>query len=164
MKLAFYIGEHAEDTLMVRAGWWITKFVQKGPYSHVTHVEAIHTEYSDGSVFIASSSIRDNGVRGKRVKLNPAHWMIVDMPQWDTLLSVNFLEHTKYAPYDWRGAIATCMPGHENDNSWFCNEWVAYPYLKSSSNFGPHQLAAICLSMGTNVTFDFFKPDNRKST
>jgi hypothetical protein len=156
MKLAFYIGDHSNDSLVTRLGWYLTQLVQKGPYGNVTHVEAIHYEYPDGSTLIASSSVRDGGVRSKQVRLDPTHWMIVDVPQWKAKLSSDLLQRTRGQPYDWRGAAATCLPGRENGSSWFCNEWVSFPYLKSASNFGPHQLAAICLSIGTDVTTKFF--------
>jgi len=156
MKLAFYIGEHANDSLLTRAGWWITRLAQKGPYSHVTHVEAIHHEHADGSVFLASSSLRDGGVRLKRTTLDPANWLIVNVPQWEVSRSIELYQKTLDQPYDWRGALATVLPGKQTANRWFCNEWVAYPYLKSASNFGPHHLAAVCLSIGQDVTTNFF--------
>lgn len=151
MKIAFYIGDHANDTISVRAGWWLTRLAQKGPFGNVTHCEAIHAEYDDGSVLIASASVRDGGVRSKRTTLDYTHWMIADVPQWNVSKSIDLLEKTRGTPYDWRGAIATALPGKENKTSWFCNEWVAEPYLLSASNFGPHQLAAICCSIGVRI-------------
>ena len=161
MKLAFYIGNHAEDDLPTRAGWWITRAVQKGPYSGVTHVEAIHAEHADGTVTIASSSVRDGGVRAKRVALNPAHWMIVDVPFWDVQRSRNLLTQTKGAPYDWRGAIATAFLGSQDSTRYFCNEWVGQPFLKAPATFSPSTFAAVCLSMGRDVTDLFFSAGSR---
>ena len=108
-------------------------------------------------VTIASSSLRDGGVRAKLVWLTEGHWIIVDVPQWNVKHSLDFFYDTIGQPYDWRGALATVLPGHNKEDAWFCNEWVAYPYLKSAANFGPHQLQAICLSIGRNVTDAFFK-------
>ena len=94
MKIAFYIGTHASDKFIVRLGVKLTRLVQKGPYGNVTHVEAIHKEYADGTVTIASSSIRDGGVRTKRVKLTRDNWIIVDVQQWDVFLSLQlFIIH-----------------------------------------------------------------------
>jgi len=157
MKIAFYTGDHASDTLSVRAGWWLTRLVQKGPYGGTTHCEAIHAEHDDGSVTIASASVRDGGVRDKRVRLDPQHWCVVDVPAWDTALSLALLARTRGAPYDWRGAIATAFLGSQDGRRWFCSEWVAAPFLKSSATFGPHQLQAICLSLGRDVTQTFFR-------
>ena len=157
MKVALYSGNHAGDALSVRAGWWLTRKAQKGPYAMVTHVEAVHAEHPDGSVTIASASIRDEGVRAKRVILNPLHWWIADVPAWDTARSIALLDETRGEPYDWRGALATCLPGSPSSPHGFCNAWVGYPFLEASATFGPHQFAAIAFSLGRNATIDFFK-------
>lgn len=157
MKVAHYIGEHDGDDVLTRAGWWLTRISQKGPYGIVTHCEAIHAENSDGSVTIASASLRDGGVRAKEnVFLNPAHWLIADMQGWDVELSIELLARTKGWPYDLRGALATRLPGNDSSVSFFCNKWVPFPYLQAPGTFGPHHLAAICMSAGKNVTHSFF--------
>lgn len=157
MKVALFTGNHEEDDVMLRIGWWLTKKFQKGPYGYITHVEAIHQEYADGSVLIASASLRDNGVRSKQVKLNPLHWIIVDVPRWDVEKSKALLLQTAGMPYDWRGALATCLPGSPAADSSFCNRWVGEPYLKASATFGPHHFAAICLTLGNDFTREFFR-------
>ena len=156
MKVAHYIGDHAQDTTLVRLGWWLTRRGQKGPYSDVTHAEAIHAEHSDGSVTIASASLRDKGVRPKRVRLDRRNWLIVDVPAWDVALSVDLLGRTRGSRYDSRGALATMLPGSQDPERWFCNEWVGAPFLKASGTFCPAQFAAITLSLGRDVTDDFF--------
>lgn len=144
MKVALYIGNHKGDTLSVRLGWWITRLMQKGKYSNVTHVEAIHEEHSDGTVTIVSSSLRDGGVRSKRVTLTKDNWVIVDMPLWDVNKSKKFFAETVGDKYDIRGALATVLPGIRQDSSrWYCNEWVCYPFLEDSGIFGPNHIAAI---------------------
>lgn len=157
MKLAFYVGSHHADSLATRAGAAITRLVQKGPYGQFTHVEAIHSEHHDGTVTIASSSLRDGGVRSVRTILEPTNWRIVDVPCWDVTKSIALLETTRGAKYDLRGAIATAFLGSQESDRWFCNEWVGYPYLKASGNFGPHHLGAIALSFGSDVTSSFFQ-------
>ena len=154
MKVALYIGDHAADGLLARAGWLVTRKVQKGPYAMVTHVEAVHAEHADGAVTIASASLRDGGVRSKRVHLNPAHWLIVDVPQWDVTQSIALLAATNGMPYDWRGAVATVFIGSQDNKRWFCNEWVAAPFIKASGTFGPHQFAAVALSLGSALSLD----------
>ena len=156
MRIAFFIGDHSEDDLAARLGWWITRHTQKGAYGYITHCEAIHEEFTDGSVTIAGASLRDRGVRSKRTMLNPAHWLIADVAGWDVRLSIDLLAKTIGAPYDWRGALATRLPGRGASDAWFCNEWVAEPYLQTADTFGPHHLAAICMSAGENVTRKFF--------
>lgn len=149
MRVALFIGNHDKDTWSVRLGWWLTRLVQKGRFANVTHVEAILKEHEDGSVTIGSASLRDGGVRMKRVHLNQSHWEIVDVPQWnadDALLW--FISHDG-EPYDWRGAFASCMPFQWREpNEWFCNEAVAASVgFESPEVFGPSQFAAICYTL-----------------
>lgn len=148
MKCALYIGNHTKDTPSVRLGWFLTRLVQKGSYSNVTHVEAILEEHEDGSVTIGSSSLREGGVRMKRCHLTEGHWDIVDVPQWDAeKAKLWFISFDGY-PYDWRGAFATCMPFAWDENGYFCNGAVgASVGLECSEIFGPAQFAAICHSL-----------------
>ena len=158
MLIAHYIGNHSADGLAARAGWALTRYTQAGPFGQVTHCEAIHEEFSNGEVLIASASLRDGGVRAKRVRMNPAHWMIVNCPVWSVSASIDLFEKTKGNGYDLRGALATRLPGNHNSDRWFCNEWVGAPFLPAPQNFGPHQFAAVtlALSVGVNVTSTFF--------
>ena len=149
MKLSLYTGRHTKDTPGVRLGWWLTRLVQKGEYSNVTHVEAILEEHDDGSVTIGSSSIRDGGVRMKRCTLTPEHWVIVDVPKWKASKARKWFEEHDGEPYDWRGAFASCMPFQFSERrEWFCNEAVgAAVGLNSPEIFGPAQFASICASL-----------------
>ena len=156
MLIAHYIGDHSGDSWLERAGVMFTRLAQKGPYSDVTHTEAIHALHADGRVTMASSSLRDGGVRPRTVKLNPLHWLITDVPMWDVAQSIALLEGTNGQPYDWRGAWALFLPGSQNILASFCNEWVATPYLKAAGTFSPSQFCAICMSIGTDVTTQFF--------
>ena len=157
MLTAHYIGDHANDTPAVRAGWALTRLVQKGEFSNVTHSEAILDEFANGEVLIASSSLRDGGVRSKRVSLAPASWRIVDVPSWSVLQAWEFLMLTRGAPYDSRGALATVLPGHHVSAAWFCNEWVgAAVGLKTPQCFSPSTFMAICMTFGIEVTTSFF--------
>lgn len=156
MKLSFYVGNHAADALLVRLGWAATRLVQKGPFDRATHVEAIHDELPDGQVLIASASARDGGVRSKTARLTPGHWRVVDVPAWSSAASADLLERTRGQPYDWLGAWATVMPGRQRESSWFCTEWVAHPYLLTPWAFDPARLMSVCLSIGREVTDEFF--------
>jgi hypothetical protein len=156
MVIAHYIGNHANDSFFIRCGWWITQKAQKGPYGNVTHCEAILNKYEDGSVMIASASLREGGVRSKNTRLTAGNWMIVDVPQWDVKNLLDLFLDTVGDPYDLRGAIATELPGGPQVGRWFCNEWVGHPFIKASATFGPHQFAAITLSLGKDVTTEFF--------
>jgi len=153
MLVALYTGPHVSDALHVRLAWYLTRLMQKGSLGVVTHVEAIHAQHDDGTVTIASASLRDGGVRTKRTKLNPAHWTIVDVPQWSVLRSIAWFEDHDGEQYDWRGALATVLPGANVWDRWFCNEALgASVGLVNPQTFGPHQFAAVCLSIGRDVT------------
>lgn len=149
MKIALYIGDHSKDALMVRLGWALTRLVQKGEFSNVTHVEAILAEHEDGSVTIASSSLREGGVRHKRCFLEKDHWLIIDVPSWSEIKSAQWFAEHDGEPYDWRGAFASCMPIQwSQKKQWFCNQAVgASVGLESPEIFGPAQFAAICDSL-----------------
>lgn len=154
MRVALYTG--VPDTPAERCMFALIRKVQKGPFGNIVHTEAIHEEHADGSVTIASASLRDGGVRSKRVTLNPAHWWVVDVPLWPDSLSKDLLARTLGAKYDIRGAIASVFIGSDDYTRWFCNEWCGHPYLKCSSYFSPSQFAAIALSLGQDITRDFF--------
>jgi hypothetical protein len=157
MLTAHYIGTHRNDTLSVRTGWAVTRLVQRGAYKRCTHSEAIHELHADGSVTIASSSARDGGVRPKRTRLTAGNWLILDVPAWDVQRSIALLAQTEGAPYDMLGAISTALLIGQRGDRWFCNEWVAHPFLRSSYIFGPAQFAAVCASQGQDITEQFFK-------
>jgi hypothetical protein len=155
---ALYIGDHSGDTLSVRAGWALTRMVQRGAYRQVTHTEMILDEMADGSVLIGSSSLRDGGVRIKKAKLNPAHWLIVDVPSWDIGQSFNWFIKHKGDKYDLWGALATVLPSSQYYDRWYCNEACAASVgIVEPQLFGPAQYAAISMSLGRDVTAEFFK-------
>ena len=158
MKVALYIGNHANDSLITRAGWALTRAGQKGDFWRVTHVEAIHDEATDGTVTIASASLREGGVRTKSgVVLTPGNWLIANVPQWDVARSIEWFAKHDGELYDIRGAFASAwplqwsQPGH-----WFCNQAVADEFLKSAGSFGPAMFAATVMSFGSDVTKEFF--------
>ena len=161
MKIACYIGNHAKDGLSIRLGWAITRLVQRGRWAQVTHMEAIHAEHADGSVDIASASLREGGVRVKRqVHLAPGNWQIIDVPAWPLERSQELLQLTLGHPYDVRGAIASALPLFKpSPTRWFCNEWVAAPFIEESWQFGPASTVALAITAGG---FDVTEPFNQK--
>lgn len=157
MLTAHYVGP-AKPGVLAYLGWWLIRLGQKAPYSACTHTEAIHEVHSDGSVTMASSSLMDKGVRRKTCKLNPAHWVIVDVPGWDVRDSVRYFEDAiaRGIKYDKRGALATMLPGKESASKVFCTESVLKPFHKAAHYFAPAQGLAICLSQGIDATEAFF--------
>lgn len=157
MKVALYVGDHREDRLVSRLGWALVRLAQKGALSRVTHVEAIHAELPDGRVVIASSSLRDGGVRSHAVRMTPENWLVVDVPSWSLSQSVEWFAAHDGMPYDVRGALATQLPGAHRTGEWFCSEAVGASIgLLQPHTFGPHQFAAIALTLGRDVTGAFF--------
>jgi hypothetical protein len=158
VKTALYIGDHSGDAIKVRLGWALTRMVQRGTYQRVTHTEMILIEETNGTVMLASSSLRDGGVRIKRTELNPAHWIIADVPNWSLEQSFDWFEKHQGEKYDLRGALATVLPGSQYSDRWYCNEACAASVgFKEPQLFGPAQYAAIALSLGTDITKEFFK-------
>ena len=150
MKIAFYIGSHKKDTLLVRLGWALIRLVQRGVFSKVTHVEAILAEHEDGSVDIGSASLRDNGVRIKhKVFLLPSNWIVIEVPVFNAIAAKTWFEKHNGKRYDTLGAFASAFPFRLNSaNKWFCNEAVgAAVGLNSPEIFGPAQFASICDTM-----------------
>jgi hypothetical protein len=159
MLIAHYIGNHSADPLNVRLGWACVRLVQKGAFSRVTHCEAILREYGAGVADIASSSLRDGGVRKKEnVALDPGNWKIADVPLFDAAKAAEWFAEHDGAPYDFRGALATVLPGRTQAGHFFCNYSVgaAPGVLLTPECFTPAQFAAICFSLGRDVTDEFF--------
>lgn len=159
MKVIFYIGDHASDDWLTRLGWWATRLVQKGTYWRVTHVEAILAENADGTVDIASASIREGGVRIKKgVRLNPEHWLVAETP-WNKQTAAKWFKAHAGEKYDALGAFASCVPIQwSQPNKWFCNQAVgASAGLVEPQVFGPSQFAAIVFTIGYDVTQQFFE-------
>lgn len=118
-----YTGNHKGHGLRMRAGRELIRLGQ-WPYTwrRVTHTEMLIGGRWD-CADIASSSLMDGGVRIKKaVRLNPEHWVAVDVPTWDAQQSKAwFLSHDKQ-PYDTRGAIGSVLYGIGDNHGWFCNE------------------------------------------
>lgn len=159
MKVACYIGDHAKDDILTRIGWAGTRIVQKGMYAQVTHTEAILAVHPDGTVDIGSATLRENKVRVKeRVRLNPRHWLIADVQQWDVdAARAWFIEHDGER-YDIRGAFVSWLPiMWQRDRQWFCSESIAAAVgMKTPSLYGPSLLADVAFSQGRDVTAEFF--------
>lgn len=147
MKVALYIGNHAGAAWNVRLGAALTRIVQKGPFGNVTHVEAVLEEHADGSVTVGSSVLSEGGVRTVRKTLEAAAWRLVDVPAWSAQRAAAWFAEHAGARYDWRGALATVLPGHDGVG-YFCNEAVgAAVGLETPAAFTPAQFAAIAYTL-----------------
>ena len=118
-----YTHNHKGHGLRQRAGRELIRLGQ----IHYTHRQVTHTEMLLDGVWdkadIASSSLMDGGVRIKLdVRLNPAHWIAIEVPTWDARRSSAWFFDHKGEPYDTRGAIGSVMYGIGDNPGWFCNE------------------------------------------
>lgn len=161
MKVLAFIGQHSKDGPFARLFWSVVRFFQMGAtYSRVTHAEALLYGTWDRAA-IASASMRDGGVRTKRdVRLNPTHWLVLDVPAWEVDKAIDWFNQHDGASYDWRGALATVLwflP--HSEKSWFCNEAIAAPFgVVDAQRQMPSSFIALCMSLpgSRDVTAEFF--------
>jgi hypothetical protein len=107
MLTAWYIGDHKEDGQAARLGVLAIRFGQIGQkWGRVTHCEAILMGPWHCAT-IASASLRDGGVRIKTTDLNPAHWIILDVPVWDVVSVAAWFERRAGTPYSTIGAMSS---------------------------------------------------------
>jgi hypothetical protein len=127
MIILGYIGDHKKDTLLVQAGWALTRLVQTGKHKRVTHTECVHAGNNYKFCTIASSSARDGGVRTKTdIALTKGNWIAFDVTQWSIEPSQAWFKAYDKCPYDWLGAAGTKLPFlrnlHYSVERFFCNE------------------------------------------
>jgi hypothetical protein len=155
MKIALYIGNHAKDSWSARAGWWIIRLVQRGPFKRVTHCEAILSG-DKSNCQIASASLRDGGVRIKDVTLTPEHWLIYDVPSFDGGRAMDWFFDQVGAPYSVFGAVASVFTFLPYSGQ-FCSRAVAESVgIVGASDMTPQELAELCATFGTDITSEFF--------
>lgn len=164
MIILWYVGNHANDTAAVRAGWAITRAVQTGPFKQVTHSECVHAGDNYKKCTIASSSIRDGGVRVKRdIALTKGNWIALDVPSFSVERSRSWFAVFYGCEYDWLGAIATKLaflrPISRMYLSFFCNEACLDEFVAGADEYTPSQSLELLISRfgGVWVTDEFFK-------
>lgn len=115
MQLAFYKGP--ADGRMNQAAHIAVARWTHGEYSHVELL------VSDGSCW--SSSMRDGGVRNKRIALNTGRWDLVSIDADETAAVKWFQEHDGEL-YDFPGLCGFLLPWRVEDrNRRFCSEAIA---------------------------------------
>lgn len=114
--LALYKGK--ADNRLYRFYDAITRLFTRGLYSHCE----IAIEDSDGLYSCYSSSIRDGGVRVKRMVLDTNKWDLVPIKLKRHNVHQYFLE-TKGSGYDLLGALGVVSGLRQNRHKYFCSEW-----------------------------------------
>lgn len=95
--------------------------------SEFSHVELVVEGEGDVNDLCYSSSLRDGGVRRKRIDLFPAWWKVIDLPKVDPRNIVIFYDKTAGQPYGWRDLITqhVLRLPRQDDQGWLCSEWIA---------------------------------------
>lgn len=137
LKIAFYIGKSRENPSL---RFWdkVVCFFDGSKYSHA---ELVLREFDDGTCLCASSSVRDGGVRYKRMALHMEHWDLVNI-YGDRAEAIRWMNRRQGRRYDWIGLIRTrfgWIP--DNQLKYFCTESVASMLgLEDAASYGPKKL------------------------
>lgn len=161
MIILGYVGDHKNDGPAARAGWALVRAAQYGAtFQRVTHVEAVLAGRGRHCA-IASSSLRDGGIRTKPdADLTPEKWIVADIPLWDVERSIDWFAAHDGLPYDPLGATASVLwfLPHSKDGR-FCNESIA----ESQGVIDPHRqhpasffAAALSMPGSRIITPEFF--------
>ena len=133
MHVAFYKAPGTAVDKLIR--WWT-----RGPYSHC---ELVFELVDDGPSLCMSSSMRDGGVRSKRILLDAESWDIVPVVDADIDVAWAWAAEHANEGYDCLGIIGLALKnkGMQDQNKWFCSEAVAAMLgLKKSWKFNPSTL------------------------
>ncbi len=115
LQVAFYKGRTRFFNRLV--SWWLN-----GPYSHA---ELILDTDAGGYAACASSSFLDGGVRLKYMRLDPAHWDIVDV-LGDKTTAWAWLKEHDGDQYDTFGLLGLVWRrGKGNPDKVWCTESIA---------------------------------------
>ena len=130
MRLALYKGKGTVGNWLIR--WWT-----KSPYSHC--------ELVIGGVAY-SSSLRDGGVRAKRMFFDLEHWSFIELPWADPVAVLRYFEQTQGEPYGWRDLLWRQVFNRPGDSyGQFCGEWCAAALgLQNPQTFSPARLGEYC--------------------
>jgi hypothetical protein len=84
MLTAWYIGDHKDDDLWSRVGYFVIRLGQTAEkFGYATHVEAIQAGPWWNCSIIGASRRDGKQVRQKTVRLTPGNWRILSVPAWD---------------------------------------------------------------------------------
>ena len=123
--------------------WWniggrLIAFWTKSEFSHC-ELEV------DGECY--SSSIRDGGVRAKRIDLLARHWHVINLPWADPLRIRLLYQETRKHRYGWLDLIGSQFFNARRQDSgrWFCSEWCAAALgIPSPELYSPGSLFDYC--------------------
>ena len=129
-----------------RATDWLTRVLTRGQYSHCEIAMRLPENDETGAALYDcySASIRDGGVRWKRMPLPSAKWDLIALPDSVGERLHGLWQETQGQGYDLPGAFGVVFGLRENRRRWFCSEWVGKALgLAESWRFSPNDLAVI---------------------
>jgi len=71
-----------------------------------------------------SASVRDHGVRSKRIDLASGRWDVYALPGADEAAALAWFARHKGQHYDWPGIVAWVLPVRQHAQRWTCFEAV----------------------------------------
>ena len=117
MQIALYKGPTGSSIRHFISHWAIRIWT----WSKYSHAELV----IDGICY--SSSVRDGGVRAKRINLDSGKWDVFDVPatQEDMEYALAWFAENRGSAYDWLGIKRFVVPFVRHDpDKWFCFEAV----------------------------------------
>lgn len=150
--LALYRGRksgYKPSALLARFSDWLTRKLTKGQYSHCEIVVA-RREFIRGGHYESemvydcySSSVRDGGVRCKRINVTDGKWDLLPLNISETQVKTLFVK-TEGRKYDWLGAVGVVLKSSHSSSKYFCSEWCGKVLgLNEPWRFSPNDLAVI---------------------
>lgn len=142
LYLALYKGSrqgYAPAAVKARIGDWITRKITRGIYSHCEIADPC-----EGGYLCYSSSIRDGGVRVKKMELPSEKWDLIPLHGTTRADLERVWQAAQGKRYDWAGAIGTVLKIRQRPDKWFCSEFCAAVMgIPDGWRFSPNDLAAI---------------------
>lgn len=138
MKIAFYKGEQTGFVGVYG------KFQKKFDSGEFTHCEIV---FSDGMA--ASSSLRDKGVRFKKIDFHPDRWVFIDVSWADEEVARQYFTKWEGTPYDLMGNVFFALGFvRGSKDKLFCSEACAEALgLKEGWRYSPNGLYQILMLM-----------------
>ena len=142
LYLALYKGNREGwgiASIKARFGDWITRKITRSIYSHCE----IAVPLSGGGYACYSSSIRDGGVRVKKMDLPSKKWDLIELPGVTAADLDRVWQAAQGKRYDWSGAIGTVLKIRQGREKWVCSDFCAAVIgFGEPSKYSPGDLAA----------------------
>lgn len=126
----------------------IVKIATQGKYSHCE----LAVDDGNRKMQCYSASLRDGGVRKKRIDLHDGKWDLIPLSWVQPEQIERYFEQTKGAKYDLGGALSVVLPFYNSKGKYFCSEWCATIILGVEHWAGsPTELAQLVINHKISV-------------